>query len=614
VDCVNDATDQTFYALARGTVLVAGDDNFASCPGVTGTDGMNTIAIYDEAEGRTHLFLHASAVSVRRDEEVEVGTALGTQGSTGAEGSHVHYEIRNEKTCFAADKTRSANLASYKARNTDPLTWFSGTGASSLPGVPSGLRVVSASRSGILLNWSAVSATTQYRMYRNGVLVASLPGTSFTDAGLTADTAYSYTVAACNATACSGVSSSVAARTDSAQTQLPAAPAIPAVASANESSVSLIWTGVSGASSYWVYRNSTRLVQVSATSYTDTTLAAGTAYQYAVAACSAVGCSAVSPSVTASTQAGRTSVPQVPAGLSTPSVGASNAQLAWTAATGAASYVVYRNGVQIASPSAGSYSDVGLSPTTDYVYTVAACNSAGCSAQGAVLNVRTLAAQIQAPIPPTAPTIAGATASALSLSWQAVTGSSYYRVLRNGQFITTALTTAYLDSGLSAGTAYTYTVAACNAAGCSAASPAGTGATAAQAARVTSITAFNYNVSQARMYSQLLSGNNSVFAVLGTNLPSTALIEVAGLACNIAAPVTATGFAQVGSYSTAPRSYLGAFGATVYNYSSSSGASQGFIAVCQGTAMSRGATYDVHVKDASGGNHITGGYLRATVN
>ena len=87
--------------------------------------------------------------------------------------------------------------------------------------------------------------------------------------------------------------------------------------------------------------------------------------------------------------------------------------------------------------------------------------------------------------PPSVPsglTISGTTASTAALTWTASTdnvGVTGYRVYRNGTQVGTATATGYTDTGLAASTAYSYTVAAVDAAGnVSAASAAVTGTTA----------------------------------------------------------------------------------------------------------------------------------------
>ncbi|MBM9508138.1 cellulose binding domain-containing protein [Streptomyces sp. KK5PA1] len=74
----------------------------------------------------------------------------------------------------------------------------------------------------------------------------------------------------------------------------------------------------------------------------------------------------------------------------------------------------------------------------------------------------------QAPTAPGTPTVTGTTASSVSLSWPAATdnvGVTGYDVYRGGTLAGSTAGTSFTDSGLSASTAYTYTVKARDAAG-----------------------------------------------------------------------------------------------------------------------------------------------------
>jgi poly(hydroxyalkanoate) depolymerase family esterase len=88
-----------------------------------------------------------------------------------------------------------------------------GGGTGALP-APAGLRVASVTDTSASLSWSAVSGATSYAVYRGGVKVGSPTGTTYTDSGLTAGTAYTYTVAAVDSSGKAGtVSGAVTART-----------------------------------------------------------------------------------------------------------------------------------------------------------------------------------------------------------------------------------------------------------------------------------------------------------------------------------------------------------------------------------------------------------------
>ncbi len=84
-------------------------------------------------------------------------------------------------------------------------------------------------------------------------------------------------------------------------------------------------------------------------------------------------------------------VPATPTNLRTTAVGSTTVDLAWDPSSGATSYRVSRDGTLVGSPTATSFHDAGLSPSTTYSYTVAACNSAGCSAESSPLQVTTAA-------------------------------------------------------------------------------------------------------------------------------------------------------------------------------------------------------------------------------
>ncbi|MEV0455510.1 extracellular catalytic domain type 1 short-chain-length polyhydroxyalkanoate depolymerase [Catellatospora methionotrophica] len=179
------------------------------------------------------------------------------------------------------------------------------------PGAPTGLAVTGVTNVSVGLSWSAVSGATGYHVYRGGVKVTASPvgGPSYTDNGLAASTTYSYTVRAVNAAGEGAASGAVSATTAATPPPGPAAPTGLAVTSVTDSSVSLYWSAVSGATGYHVYRGGVKVTgaPVSATSYTSTGLAASTGYSFAVSAVNGSGVegalSAAVPATTAATAA-----------------------------------------------------------------------------------------------------------------------------------------------------------------------------------------------------------------------------------------------------------------------------------------------------------------------
>ena len=97
--------------------------------------------------------------------------------------------------------------------------------------------------------------------------------------------------------------------------------------------------------------------------------------------------------------------PTVPAGLRVAGVSSSQVNLAWTASTDekltVSGYYIYRNGTQIGTTAGVSYIDTGLSPSSAYIYSVAAYNTAGnISARSGDVTATTSTTPVVVVIPP----------------------------------------------------------------------------------------------------------------------------------------------------------------------------------------------------------------------
>ncbi len=165
--------------------------------------------------------------------------------------------------------------------------------------------------------------------------------------------------------------------------------------------------------------------------------------------------------------------PSVPTGLAASNVASTSVVITWAAATdtggpGVGGYFVYRDGAEVATVSIGtSYTDSSLAPSTNYVYQVAAFDTATppmVSALSASLGATTAAA---APVltVPSGLTVSNVATGSVSLTWNASsdingTGVGGYYVYRNGVQIATVTSDSYTDSPLSASTTYSYQIAA----------------------------------------------------------------------------------------------------------------------------------------------------------
>ncbi|MEZ7127004.1 glycosyl hydrolase family 18 protein [Nonomuraea sp. AD125B] len=199
-----------------------------------------------------------------------------------------------------------------------PALWKVSTGGgtdTTAPSVPGNLRSTGVTSSSVSLAWNASTdnvAVTGYEVYRGSTLVTTVTGTTYTDTGLTASTAYTYTVrardAAGNRSAASAAVTATTSNGGGTDTSAPSVPGNLRSTGVTSNSVSLAWNASTdnvAVTGYEVYRGSTLVTTVTDTAYTDTGLTASTAYTYTVRARDAAGNrSAASAAVTATTSTG----------------------------------------------------------------------------------------------------------------------------------------------------------------------------------------------------------------------------------------------------------------------------------------------------------------------
>jgi chitodextrinase/lysophospholipase L1-like esterase len=102
------------------------------------------------------------------------------------------------KTGYTFSVQAIDNGGHFSSKATTAVTTAAGP-ALQAPSRPTGLHVTGATPSTISLSWNASSddgQVTGYRIYRNGVKIASSSGPSFTDSGLNSSTTYKYEVRA----------------------------------------------------------------------------------------------------------------------------------------------------------------------------------------------------------------------------------------------------------------------------------------------------------------------------------------------------------------------------------------------------------------------------------
>jgi subtilase family serine protease len=249
--------------------------------------------------------------------------------------------------------------------------------------------------------------------------------------------------------------------------------------SASGQTATLTWTADANATrGYDIYEgpasagvSSTPIQQnVTGTSTTATGLPFGQSYVFAIAAVSAGGISPLSSQVQV------TIVPAPPAGLKVVVSANDSLSLNWTASNGANGYDIFEgttSGAEGATPllsgwSSTSYPLNGLTPGRQYFFTVTATNAGGSSSPSAQASVT---------VPPAVPAglVAAGGNGTVSLTWSAAAGAASYDVYEgtssNGESAqpvkTGIMSPSITISGLTAGKAYFFVVAAVNAGGVS---------------------------------------------------------------------------------------------------------------------------------------------------
>ena len=254
----------------------------------------------------------------------------------------------------------------------------------------------------------------------------------------------------------------------------PAAPVVRIGNSATSGKPVLTWNAVYGATSYRIYRSTSKgsgyslLGTTTATSYTNTGAKAGTTYYYRVKACNDAGLSPYSNIVSGQVKT-VTPKPAAPVVKIGNSASSGKPMLTWNAVSGATSYKVYRatsqNGTYslLGTVTATSYTNTGAKAGTTYWYKVKAVNSAGESAYSNVVSGRATVTTLTMGH--------SSTSGKPQLTWKAVSGAASYKVYRatakNGAYtvINTTKALTYTNVGAALGTTYYYKVEALNAAG-----------------------------------------------------------------------------------------------------------------------------------------------------
>lgn len=362
-------------------------------------------------------------------------------------------------------------------------------------GKPGNLAATTISATQVVFAWADVSGETGYSVERKTgtggtwaqIGSTTVSSTAFTDTSVAAGNQYFYRVTAFN-----GSLTSTASDELSVSVTPPAVPS-PLVATANSSSaITLSWPNVVSETGYKLERGTsasgpwTQIVAPAANviTFQNTGLTQSTAYYFRIRSTNAIGDSAYSEIVSATTLLAPPSTPT----LTVVSSSYYQVSLSWGNVTFEDGYVLERAPTSTGAwtvfssfpANTTSFTDTTIAPSTLYYYRVKAFNAAGES------SYYTVSTTTPAPSPPAAPSgvvLRVISGSQLRITWSNVLDETGYVIERRtddplswqqvGSVSADVL--VFNDTTVEAGIQYWYRVKAVNAVGSSAASAEVTG-------------------------------------------------------------------------------------------------------------------------------------------
>jgi chitodextrinase len=407
------------------------------------------------------------------------GTLITTTNSTAYTNSGLSPNTSYAYTVCAYDAANNVSAQSNAASATTPVLTPPDTQA---PTTPSGLMATPVSSSRINLTWNASTdnvGVTGYNVYRGGSLLTSVTTPAFNNTGLSASTQYCYTISAYDGSNNESSQSTFVCATTPAlpDTQAPTVPAGLAANAVAPNQINLTWNASTdnvGVTGYNVYRGGTLFTSVTAPALNNAGLSASTQYCYTVSAYDGANPrneSGQSAPVCATTPAlPDTQAPTVPTGLAVDAIGPSQIDLTWNTSTdnvGVIGYKIYRGGAYFMTITGTSTQNTGLSPNTQYCYTISAIDAAGNeSAQTSSVCDTTEPSDTEAPTVPTGLTVNAVAPNQINLTWTASTdnvGVVGYKIYRDSIYFTTVTATSAQNTELSPLTSYCYRISAVDA-------------------------------------------------------------------------------------------------------------------------------------------------------
>ncbi|MBO5065106.1 MAG: hypothetical protein J6D06_03230 [Clostridia bacterium] len=399
------------------------------------TDGAEHYIVYRRAEGEAQW-----------QQITKRGYSLGTnyKDTTVVDGVTYEYDVNS-----ATDSFESA-----LSPNGESITYISAPGISKVANVLSGIEIT----------WSAHPQATHYTIYRKlrGIDAelleyAEVTGTKFVDTNVAPGKSYTYSVKACT-------NKGESAYSPTGYTITCVLPTDVTSLSVEKNGIAVTWRAIENVDGYAIYRrplNDNSWVKIATASkdtytYTDTTVASGGEYIYAV-------CPYVSTSESVKIESAPIYYIKAPTGAAAENV-IDGIKITWEPSNGAYCYDIFRvtdNGSyeKIADVNADdelSFVDTDVQWAQSYTYAVKAISIKGESLVGdstvAVMRIGSMGIAT--------PEI---TDGGIKVSWEAVDGATGYALYRSVDGVWSQLTTVedafYIDENVENEKAYAYAVA-----------------------------------------------------------------------------------------------------------------------------------------------------------
>jgi len=304
-----------------------------------------------------------------------------------------------------------------------------------------------------IANWATVTGATSYKLFVDSVEVYSGTNLSFNKTGLTGSSNHSYYVQAINSGGTSANSNTISLTLNP---NAPTAPVANVATSVGNTSFTANWGSVTDATSYKLYVDGVNVYTGAITSCNITGLTGNSSHNYYVTASNVTGTSSNSNTVSVLT------LTNAPVATAATNVTVNSFTANWATVTGATTYKLYIDGVNVYTGATTNCNATILTAGTTYTYYIKAVNASGESLSSNTISVSTI------PSAPVATVATNKTYSSLTANWGAVTGATSYKIsVDSGTPFDVGNNTSYIVTGLAGGANHTYYVQAINSGGTS---------------------------------------------------------------------------------------------------------------------------------------------------